>query len=82
MRKADFDQYRAEIKRSAAADADPQHQEAYSNELGAASREYETIKAWWDWPERSDCQVVCLGRGYIVVFDEARSLVYVALGDN
>jgi hypothetical protein len=80
VHKKDFERYRKMFRKSA---EKPQATEKeWAAALGASSGEYKVIRSWWDWPDRPDCEVCCLARGYLVVLDEKRSIVYVAQGDD
>jgi hypothetical protein len=83
LHKADFEKYRQMFRSG----AQPKWLEREKDGLlkwqfGERAEEYKTIKSWWDWPNRPDCEIVCVGPSFINVFDEASSTVYVARGDN
>jgi hypothetical protein len=73
LHKADFEKYRRMI----CSGAQSQWLEREKKWLGEGAGEYKTIKSWWDWPNRPDCEIVCLNH-FLVVFDEANSTVYIA----
>lgn len=83
IHKADFEKYRRMIRSG----AQPEWLEREKDGLlkwqfGERAGEYKTIKSWWDWPNRPDCEIVSVGPSFINVFDEASSTVYIARGDN
>jgi hypothetical protein len=82
IHKADFEKYRQMIRSGVPLERSGGEKDGIAESLGAGSREYGTIKSWWDWPERPGCDVFCLDESFIVVFDEARSIVYVARGGD
>jgi hypothetical protein len=78
IHKADFETYRQMMRSGAPPESSGDEKDRIARSLGAGSTEYEAIKSWWDWPERPSCDVFCFGESLIVVFDGARSTVYVA----
>jgi hypothetical protein len=81
IHKADFDNCRQTIRSRAPATLS-EREKGTVRWLGAESREYKTIKSWWDWPDKPGCEILCLDGPFIVVFDEAASTMYFARGDD
>ena len=73
VRQADFEAYRQKIGGHAI-----EHPETF----GPLPADYDAIKSWWDWKDRSDCSVSGLGEEDIEVFDKARSVVYLLWGSG
>jgi hypothetical protein len=83
VRKADFERYRDLIRRQAAhrkttQSSGERDDKTLVRNLSAGSGEFKAMRSWWDWPDRSDCEVLCIQVNNLVAFDPARHVVYIA----
>jgi len=81
LHEADFQRYRQAVRERSRGEPKAQTWQTEWATQGIF-RSCKEIRAWWDWPNRPDCEAFYFGELWVVVFDHTRNLVYIARSDG
>lgn len=82
IHKEDFERYREMYRRNTDSQEEPLNKTNAEIKSGMTGREYESIRSWWDWSDRPDCDLFRLGEDDFLVFDTTRNIVFIYRTDG